>query len=168
MDNATTQTPPDATFLKRKEQAVIKDLDTAFIGYQRLVTQVNSVRNWTVTIMAASVGILLTKNTIAPNAVVATALVALFSFMLLELRERSSMSFNKRDVLNLQRVFMEGHDDSYNQSIRDYEFRDLRLSRLARHEKIKHLLRSAQNWQVLVWYIFWLCALLLARSLAAP
>lgn len=138
---------------------VIKDLETAFAGYQRLVTQVNSIRTWTVTIMSASIALTLTNNAIVPGAVIGTAFVALAAFALLELRERSSMSFNKNEVVNLERIFMIRDVVVYNSEIDQYVFRDIRLGRIARREKVRHLVRSTKNWNIVLWYGFWSLAL---------
>ena len=149
-------------FLRRKEHAVIKDLESAFAGYSRLTTQVNSVRTWTVSLMAATSGFLLTRSTNDPTAVLVTALFALGAFMLLELRERSSMHFNKGEVLKIQSIFMVRDQARYNELIAAYEFRDLRMSKLTRSDKLIHLFRSAVSWQVCIWYGFWAAAVLLS------
>lgn len=145
-------------YLKRKEQAVVKDLESAFAGYQRLIVQVNSIRTWTVSIMAASVGFLLTRTT-DELAVLVTATGALVAFLLLELRVRSSMAFNKENVLAIQRIFMLEDQQQYAAEVRAYEFRDLRLARVSRADKVRHLLRSVLSWQIALWYTFWLLAL---------
>lgn len=153
-------------FLRRKEQAVIKDLESAFAGYHRLVTQVNSVRTWSVSVMAAAIGFLLTRSTHTPEAVLATAIGALVAFMVLELRERSSMHFNKLEVLAIQTIFMVRDQARYQKQIEEYQFRDLRLAKLSRQDKVVHLLRSLMSWQVFVWYGFWLLALFAAYFFA--
>jgi hypothetical protein len=149
-------------YLKRKESAVLKDFETAFGGYQRLVTQVNSVRNWTVTFMSASLALVLTNQSANPLFIAMIALIALFAFSLLEMRERSSMAFNKTEVLDIEKILMEKDQSKYGTLIDRYEFRDLRLARITRKEKLRHLMVSTRSWTVVVWYGFWLALLCLA------
>ena len=75
------------------------------------------------------------------------------------------MSFNKSEVLNLERIFMEADVEKYNLLITDYVFRDLRLSNITRLQKLKHLALSTKNWTVVIWYAFWLGALAVALVL---
>jgi hypothetical protein len=149
-------------YLKRKESAVLKDLETAFAGYQRLIVQVNSVRTWTVTLMSASLALVLTSQSATPLFIAMIALVAIFAFSLLELRERSSMAFNKAEVLVIEKILMEKDQAKYANLIDQYEFRDLRLVKITRKEKLGHLIASARNWTVIVWYGFWVLLLCLA------
>ena len=149
-------------YLKRKEAAVLKDLEHAFSGYHRLITQVNSIRTWTVTLMSASLALVLTSQSANSLFIVMIALIAMFAFSVLELRERSSMAFNKGEVLSLEKILMETDQKKYETLIYQYEFRDLRLTRLTRKEKLKHLIASARSWTVFVWYGFWLLLLCLA------
>jgi hypothetical protein len=153
-------------YLRRKEQAVVKDLESAFAAYQRLANQVNSIRTWTVSIMATASGFLLTRSTEMPEAVLTTALGALFAFTILELRERSSMHFIKEEVLNIQMILMEADEKQYERLITSYVFRDLRLMKLTRRQKVAHLVGSLVNWQVCIWYAFWTFALLIAYFFA--
>jgi hypothetical protein len=145
----------DEIYLRRKESAVLKDMESAFVGYQRLITQVNSVRTWTVTLMSASLALVLTSQTANPVYIATIALTALFAFSLLELRERSSMAFNKAEVLRIEKILMEIDQIKYASLIHQYEFRDLRLVRLSRKQKLRHLIASAKSWTVIVWYAFW-------------
>lgn len=149
-------------FTKRKEIALFKDLDTAFSGYERLIRQVNLIKAWTVTIMVACVGFLVSGKAISTSSVLLPAFATLMGFLILELRERSSMSFNKLEVLNIQRILMIEDKRQYEKELREYEFRDLRLNKLERADKIKHFISSAKNVQVFFWYIFWVTVILLA------
>jgi hypothetical protein len=112
--------------------------------------------------MSASLALAFTNNAVSSRSVVIIAILALASFLLLELRERSSMSFNKKDVIDIERIFMEKDQARYKALIGAYEFRDLRLSRLSRLRKLLHLIKSLKHWTVLLWYSFWLSALIVA------
>ena len=147
-------------YLERKEKAVLVDLETAFSGYERLVRQVNLIRAWTVALMVAALGWLIAAKPPSPYLVVYPSTAALFAFLVLELRERSSMRFNKTEVLNLQAILMIEDQGEYEKAIRAYRFRDLRLEHLTRAERLGHLVDSTFTPQVVFWYLFW--ALVLA------
>jgi hypothetical protein len=146
-------------FLERKERAVMADLSTAFSGYERLVRQVNLIRAWTVALMGASMGWIAVGRGPDPASVGLPAGVALLAFLVLELRERSSMRFNKAEVLALERMLMTDDQAQFEEELRAYEFRDLRLNRLPRLVKLRHLVRSVISPQVVFWYGFWVVML---------
>jgi hypothetical protein len=112
--------------------------------------------------MSASLALLFTGNATSGRALIAVALFALFMFLLLELRERSSMRFNKKEVVEIQEIFMERDKGKYAERIDAYEFRDMRLNRLNRKEKLRHLIGSTKSGSVAVWYGFWIIALIVA------
>lgn len=145
-------------YLERKHNALVADLESAFAGYERLVGQVNSVRNWTIGVMVASMGWFLSGTNPDPILILTLSGFALCGLLILELRERSSMDFNKSEVLAIQKMLMIEDPSEYNQLLREYVFRDLRLSQLTRRKKMKHLVRSALQPQVLFWYGFWVIA----------
>lgn len=144
----------------------MKDLDTAFSGYDRLVRQVNRIRTWTVTLLFAAVGIVVTGNAPSNISITAPAFVGMIGFLVLELRERSSLLFNKNEVLNLERIFMISDNLVYEKEIWEYEFRDLRLAKLDRKQKLAHLLKASKNIQVLFWYGF--CSNILVAANLSP
>ena len=146
-------------FIERKEKAVIEDLKTAFSGYERLIRQVNLIRAWTVGLMVAALSWLVSGRPPSTVLVFIPAGVALFAFLVLELRERSSLKFNKSDVLRVEEILMLQDQTDYEQRLRDYEFRDIRLSKLTRADKIGHMLDSLFSPQIIFWYGFWLVIL---------
>jgi hypothetical protein len=146
-------------YIARKEKALMTDLETAFSGYERLVRQVNLVRAWTVAIMVAALGWIVSREASTPHLVLYPASAALFAFLILELRERSSMRFNKSEVLKVQNILMIEDLVKYETELRAYKFRDLRLAELSRADKLGHLVDSAFNPQVFVWYGFWILVL---------
>lgn len=144
-------------YYKRKEEFLLKDLETAFSGYERLVRQVNSIRTWTVTIMVACIGFLITKYQTIPIYVVAVpAMITLLAFLILELRERSSMKFNKAEVIDIENLLMITDNEEFKKAIHEYIFRDLRLNKLDRGKKLGHLIDSLLNFQITYWYFFWI------------
>lgn len=163
--NVTEPTDEIKTYSKRKEAAVLKDLETAFSGYQRLVVQVNSIRTWTVTVISASLVLILTNQSVKPLLIDAIALIAMLAFLILELRERSSMAFNKTEVLKIERILMETDQIKYEKLITEYVFRDLRLVEISRYSKLLHLFGSIRSWNVIIWYGCWLLLLTFALLL---
>jgi hypothetical protein len=145
----------DADFISRKEKAIVEDLKTAFSGYERLVRQVNEIRRWIVTIQVAALGLLLSGALQRASVVLFPATLALVAFMLLELRERSSMRFNKKEVLTIEEILMLKNRAEYNKSVEEYRFRDLRLAKLDRALKLTHLVASLFDLSVVLWYGFW-------------
>ena len=149
-------------FVERKEKAIAEDLKTAFSGYERLVRQVNDVRRWTVTIEVAALGLLISNRLAKPESALIPAAVALLAMMVLELRERSSMRFNKKNVLAIESILMVEDQEDYEWRVRNYQFRDLRLQELTRWKKLKHLIASLKDRNVWLWYGFWSLLLLVA------
>jgi hypothetical protein len=142
-------------YIERKEKALLLDLETAFSGYDRLVRQVNLLRAWTVATMVATLGWIVSAKHPNPHLILYPAGAALFAFAILDLRERSSMKFNKLEVLTVQQILMIEDATQFEKALRDYRFRDLRLSQLSRADKIGHLFESAFTPQVFFWYGFW-------------
>lgn len=141
-------------FFKRKESIVIKDFETAFKSYEHLSNKVTSLRQWTVTLSIAVMGFFLTNRVSVTNMIIISS-SCFVSFLLFELRERSSMSFDKREILKFENIFMEENNDKYIKSIIDYKFRDLLLDGLCEKEKRKHLKQSLKKPIVYIWYSLW-------------
>lgn len=142
-------------YFKRKESLVINDFQTAFNCYDRLVGKIASLRQWTVTIMIAMIIYAFSNGDFLPN-IIFPVLISLFTFLILELRERSSMRYNKQEILQTEIIFMLKNHDEYQQKIEDYIFRDLKLGRLGRKTKIMHLVQSLRKPEVIFWYSTWI------------
>lgn len=142
-------------YFERKEKLVFKEFETGFGNYQKLEGKVASLRQWTITINVGLVLYLLSNN---HN--LFTLFSVIFAFMsiilILELRERSSMKFDKDNILQLENIFNEKNYQKYKDSIEDYIFRDLRLSKLNARTKLKHYTKSIYKGEVIVWYGMWL------------
>jgi hypothetical protein len=145
----------DESYVVRKERAMGEDLKTAFSGYDRLIRQVSEIRRWTVTVQVAALGIAISGKLPTASAALIPAAVALLAFMILELRERSSMRFNKKEVLEIERIFMIKDLESYRKAVSEFEFRDLRLDKIDRPTKLLHLAASIFDLNILLWYGFW-------------
>ena len=141
-------------YFKRKEKFVEKEFDTGFSSYQRNECKVSNLRQWTVTINVGFVLYVITNNN---NMLLLTIVVLVFMLilLLLELRTRSSMMFDKTNILDLERLIDEKNYDLYYKSILDYRFRDDRLRDLTAFTKLKHYLNAFKKAELIVWYGMW-------------
>jgi hypothetical protein len=146
---------PDEIYFKRKENLVIKDFETAFKCYDKLVSKIASIRQWTVTIMVAMILYTFSDGNFLPN-IIFPVFICFSAFLILELRERSSMRFDKQEILSTERIFMLEDNEEYQRKIHEYIFRDLKLGHLSRKSKLRHLIQSIRKPEVLFWYITWL------------
>jgi hypothetical protein len=142
-------------YFKRKENLVIKDFETAFKCYDKLVSKIASIRQWTVTIMVAMILYTFSNGNLLPN-IIFPVFICFFAFLILELRERSSMRYDKQEILQTERIFMLENNEEYQKKIEEYIFRDLKLSRLGRKAKIMHLVQSMRKPEVIFWYFTWI------------
>ncbi len=142
-------------FHKRKEIMVFKDFETAFTVYGNTLMKIANIRQWTVTLM---VGLLVVLFTTAANLIqmLIAASFCLIAFLVLELRERSSLKYNKKQVLYLEEMFQIKDETLYKEKIESYVFRDLKLKDYSRRKKIKHLFRSLKDIELIVWMVFWI------------
>ena len=155
----------DLKYLKRKENLVIKDFESAFKCYEKLLGKIANVRQWTVTVMVALIVFTLTSKDFSLKDIIATVLICFCAFLILELRERSSMKFDKTVILEMERIFMIQDNDDYETKINEFKFRDLRLVDIKRKQRCLHLLRSLKKPEVIFWYgtwvIIWLVIIML-------
>lgn len=141
---------------------MVEDLKTAFSGYDRLIRQVSDIRRWTVTTEVAALGLAISNKLPSSSTALVPAAVALIAYMILELRERSSMRFNKKEVLEIERIFMISDNAEYVRFVDAFEFRDLRLSKIERATKLLHLVASVFDLNITLWYGFWALIILYA------
>jgi hypothetical protein len=146
---------PEDKFFMRKETLVMKDFDTAFSCYDKLVGKVMSIREWTVTVMIALIVFNLTYADMELINTLITVAICMGAFLILELRERSSMKFDKAIILEMEQIFMNQDNNDYELKIKEFVFRDIRLCKLGRKAKIMHLIQSCKKPEVIVWYSTW-------------
>jgi hypothetical protein len=140
------------SFARRKERAMEADLATAFSCYDRLKNQVLMIRGWMLLVLTAFIGWKLRSPDFRWFAVV--VFIGFFALLLiLELRERSSMSFNKKNVQEIQRIQMLEDEFEYIEELKKYKFRDFQLAELTRCKKIEHLRNSAKLPEVIFWNV---------------
>ncbi|MEI6556185.1 MAG: hypothetical protein WCL70_11395 [Paludibacter sp.] len=146
---------PEDLFFERKEMLVFKEFDTGFASYQKLEGKVASLRQWTITINVGFVLYLLSNNHNFKT-MVAIIFIFMLIILILELRERSSMRFDKENILKLEKLFNEQNYSIYKTEIEKYTFRDLRLSNFSAKTKLRHYSKSMYKGEVIVWYGMWL------------
>lgn len=134
---------------------VFKDFETAFTVYGNTLMKIANIRQWTVTIMVGLLVVLFTSIVNLSQILIAAAF-CLFSFLVLELRERSSLKYNKKQVLYLEDIFQIKDEAKYREKIESYVFRDLKLKSYGRRKKIKHLFRSLKDIELIIWTVFWI------------
>jgi hypothetical protein len=145
----------DAAYIARKERAIADDLKTAFSCNDRLIRHLGEIRRWTVTVEVAALGVALSGKLATLTVIMTVAVLSLLSFLILELRERSSMRFNKGEVLRVEQIFMIKDPAEYARQVQEFEFRDLRLSKFDRATKLNHLFASVFDLNIGLWYGFW-------------
>lgn len=141
-------------YYKRKEIMVFKDFETAFTVYGNTLMKIANIRQWTVTIMVGLLVVLFTAI-VDINQILIAVVFCLLAFLILELRERSSLKYNKKQVLYLETIFQIKDEAEYKKKIETYVFRDLKLRGYGRRKKIMHLFRSLKDIEFLVWMAFW-------------
>jgi len=142
-------------YFVRKEKFVHKEFDTGFNSYQRLEGKIGNVRQWTITINVGFAVYVLSEN---KNLIMLFLVITIFMLilLLLELRTRSSMAFDKGNILKLERLFDEKNNEMYRKCVEEYKFRDERLSELTAITKLKHYFCSFFKGEVIVWYGMWI------------
>jgi hypothetical protein len=137
----------------QKVPIVSKDLDTAFQIYGRYSSQVDTLRGWSLTLLLAYLGFLIS---IKPGSVsvLFPFVVVMSLFAYLEGRYRSYQSFPGKEVREVEAIFMETDHTKFVDMIRQYEFRDLRMHkrRMGRIERIINASKFMLSLEVVTWY----------------
>lgn len=140
--------------IEQKISIVAKDLDTAFQVYGRYITRLTSLRGWTVTIVIAYMGFLITNKTDKVIALLPLGLILLL-FMYLEAIYRRELRFLAKEVRKVQEIFMEDDPAKFADRIREYKFRDLR-SHAVRESHMNRIIKSLRYVflpEIIVWYL---------------
>ena len=139
--------------IEQKVSIVAKDLDTAFQVYGRYVTRLTSLRGWTVTILLAYMGFLITNKTDKVIALLPLGLVLLL-FMYLEAIYRRELRFLAKEVRKVQEIFMEDDPAKFADLIKEYKFRDLR-AHAVRETQMNRIIKTLKFMllpQIIGWY----------------
>lgn len=157
----------ESDYFKRKDKLTIMNYETAFKCYEGLISKISSIRQWTITIMIALMIIILT-NHISLSSIMVPVVISFSTLFILEVRARVSMSFNKDEILYLEKLFETTNGDEYKLKLKKYIFRDTRLvdiSKVGRIKQIKRFISPIKKAEVLIWYgawvIIWLLIVLL-------
>lgn len=141
-------------FFKRKEKLLYKEFDTGFSNYQKLEGKVASIRQWTITLNVAFVIYTLERcDRLTPILIV--ALLIMLLIFLHELRTRTSMNFDKGNILHLENIFNTKDSDEYIKMVLEYKFRDEIISNLDAQSKLKHYRNALYKGELIVWYGAW-------------
>lgn len=142
-------------FLERKIRFVEKEFETGFHSYQRVEAKVANLRQWTVTI---NLGFFIYMATYDKNLAVLTIVISvcMIIMLLLELRSRSSMAFDKKNIIEIEEIYHLEKLEEYLNRIKEYRFREEKLQKLSAPQKLICYLKSLCKGEVLVWYGMWL------------
>jgi hypothetical protein len=144
-------------YLKRKQDLMLKELDTAFSWYQHIESQLSAWRGLHITILVAYIGFLFTVKP-TNNAMRIPILVILFPFIIIEIYKRGHLIFLGKNIREVEDIFMNKDDDIFTKQIDAYVFRDTRL-------KYGNVFHSLISWirymalgifdiEVVIWYTF--------------
>ena len=141
-------------FIERKILYVDKEFETGFSSYQRVESKVTNLRQWTVTINIGLIIYMATYN----NHITHLSIILLgcmIIFLLLELRARSSMAFDKKNILEIESICNEQKQSEYINRIINYKFRDEKLKELTAVQKFKCYFGAIKKGEVIAWYSMW-------------
>lgn len=153
----------ESDYFKRKDKLTIMNYETAFKCYDGLISKISSIRQWTITIMIALMIIILT-NQVRLTSIMIPVIISLSTLLILELRARVSMNFNKNEILFLEKLFETSNEAEYKVKLKEYIFRDTRLvdiSKVGRVKQIRRFVRPVMKAEVLLWYGSWIIIWLL-------
>jgi hypothetical protein len=146
-------------YIKRKTQIVLKDLDQSFSSYSRHSSQITTLRGWSITLVVAYIGLIVTKSKI--NFSFISFLPILFiivGFLALEIIERASMLFNANNAKEIQDLFSYENEDQFIEKIISYITMDQKLSTMSFQVKLKWLFSAIFGRKHIVWYSFLILA----------
>lgn len=141
-------------FIERKIRYVDKEFETGFNSYQRVEAKVATLHQWTVTINLGFIIYMATYNNHLTHLSI-ILMGCMIIFLLLELRARSSMAFDKTNILEIEDICNEKTRSKYIKRIQEYKFREEKLKELIACQKFKCYFCSVKKGEVIVWYSMW-------------
>jgi uncharacterized membrane protein len=158
------------TLLERKLNLIQKDYDTAFACIARHASQTSTIRNWSITLTVAYVGVLIARESTGLELLLpAISLLGLLA--ILDTREQLFTEYTETCIRDVERIFMQQDPEAFTASVTQYEFRNLRIAREIprRRDRWRRMLRRLAWPNVLCWYgalaFVILCAQMIARSM---
>lgn len=148
----------DLDFINRKKELVLLDYESLFQVYGREFTIIYSFRGWSVTLLTAYFGFLFTTRPIADQLINIPGFFIIIAFFILEIAERSVMRRLIKEVRYIESIFMLQSPKDFKKQITEYIFRDIRDENLTIKIKVRDLLLSIFNLQVIIWNAFLLGA----------
>jgi hypothetical protein len=140
--------------LAQKSIMLVKDYETAFQVYGREEVIVYNFRSWTITLVSAYLGFLLTKTNTLELRDAIPGIVVIFIFYILEVSERSVMKRIVEDVRRIENIFMETSELNLKKNILLYKFRDIRDKERNIIIEVFDFIKSLFAIQVIWWFIF--------------
>ena len=95
--------------MKFKKELIIKDYEGAYDSYKRHESHIFTIRGWTITLIVAYLGFLITLNNFSNYFLILPVAILLFFFFLLESAERCYMSLTGDTMLRIEKIFMRQH-----------------------------------------------------------
>lgn len=144
-------------YLKRKQDLILKDFDTAFSWYQHIESQIYVGRSLVVTLILAYVGFLFTIK-VSSNAVVTPLLIIPIPFILNEIYRRGHLIFLGKNIRHIEKMFATEDENNFYDLVHGYTFRDMRLQYGVVFGNlilwIKYMLNGILDVDAIIWYIF--------------
>lgn len=145
----TNLTPADY-----KADVIVKDWEIAHATYQGHFNYISTLRGWTVTLLLAYIGFLVSIK--SDNfLIILPFVIVLLVFMYLEGGARARAALLVDEIRGIERIFMESDAVKFTELVRAYEFRDIRPYRLSAgglRERI-HILRYMLRSTIVGWHL---------------
>lgn len=132
---------------------VVKDWEIGFGMYSKHVSQITTIRGWTLTLILAYLGFLVSTQNFNLYLQIPMAFV-IGGFFILELIEGMHMQFIGRRTLKIERIFSHPDIETRSREIKQYLFRDVELHERTHTDRLKWILSYAKGVRVVFWYFF--------------
>jgi hypothetical protein len=148
-------------YLDRKQNAVIRDFESAQSWHQETLGRIYGGRGIVITLITAYVGFLLVAkgaNTLSQVDVLVTVLPIILiplPFLWAEINERGHIHYLRSEVIKIENIFMLTDDDEFDDQIQAFVLREIRLSteRTSTNWK-RHVILGQHILDAILWYIF--------------
>lgn len=140
--------------LTQKTEMLMKDYDSAFSVYGREETIVYNFRTWTITLISAYIGFLLTRTQPVVLKDSTPGFIIIIIFYILEVSERSVMKRIVDEVRKIETIFMITNEKKLKAEIMAYKFRDIRDDERKFLKYVWDFMKAFFAMQVFWWFIF--------------
>jgi len=153
--------------VSRKQELVLKELDSAWSFYQHLEDQIFNWRSLTITLLLGYTGFLFTQK-VNNNAMILPLLLIPAPFLLLEIYRRAHLVFLGENIQVIQKIFALKNNREFLKEIYEYEFRDQRLKRATVLTLrgllvwLRYMLLGFIDVDAIIWYLFIITSAIIA------